>query len=418
MKNENYLKVIWKDRNFILLFTGKFFSSVGDQLYMLGLPLLTLQLTGSGFALSLVVASEYLAKLLSSFWAGVIVDRANRKVILMTSAIFQGLIVGFIYLLSMQNLLNTFSVCILAALVSASGSFYLSAESAILPMLFNKKYYAPLNAQFGLINSASRLIGPVIAGSLIGIFGAQDILLIDVASFLVLIVLAGFMSIPKINDSDSSSRESIFHSIKMGFIFLKDNNFLIKVALGSFFINIALGPILALLVYFLQDSFNASSMEIGIIYACGSIGGLIMGFLVPKIKNYINSFSVIFLINISFLGIGIISLGFSTNVVMASISNFINIAMIVLFNVSYNTLVQQMTPLSFLGRVNSVLFIISQISLPLSISLSGLLTDLMSIRVLYISLGISIVLIGLIFYLLVYKSIDIAIRSKEETLNN
>ncbi|WP_374717776.1 MFS transporter [Neobacillus sp.] len=418
MENKNYLRVIWKDRNFILLFTGKFISSVGDQLYMLGLPLLTLKLTGSGFALSLVVASEYLAKLISFFWAGVIVDRTNRKVILMASAILQGLIVGFIYLLSMQNLLNTFSVCILAALVAALGSFYLSAESAILPMLFNKKYYAPLNAQFGLINSASRLIGPVIAGSLIGIFGAQGILLIDVASFLVLVILAGFMSIPKINNSDSSSRESIFHSIKIGFNFLKDNNFLIKVALGSFFVNIALGPILALLVYFLQDSFNASSMEIGIIYAWGSIGGLIMGFLVPKIKNYINSFSVIFLINISFLGIGIISLGFSTNVVMAAISNFINIAMIVLFNVSYNTLVQENTPLSFLGRVNSVLFIISQISLPLSISLSGLLTDLMSIRVLYISLGILIVLIGLIFYLLVYKSIDIAIRSREKTLNN
>ncbi|AIG26803.1 MFS transporter [Brevibacillus laterosporus] len=413
MENENYLKVIWKDKNFRLLFLGKFFSSVGDQLYLLGLPLLTLKLTGSGFALSLVVACEYLAKLLSSLWAGVIVDRTNRKVILIISALLQGGIVGLIYLLSIHNLLNTLTICILAAFVALLSSFYLSAEGVILPMLFNKKYYAALNAQFGLINSASRLIGPVIAGSLIGIFGVQDVLLIDVASFFILIVLAGFMSIPKLNESVASSKDSIFHSIKLGFVFLKENNFLIKVALGSFFINIALGPILALLVYFLQDSFNASSMEIGIIYACGSIGGLMMGFLVPKIKNHVKSFSVIFLINISFLGIGIISLGFSTNVVMASISNFINIAMIILFNVSYNTLVQQMTPINFLGRVNSVLFIISQISLPLSIGVSGLLTDLINIRVIYISLGISMVLIGLIFYMLVYKSIDIAIRSKE-----
>ncbi|MEB4861271.1 MFS transporter [Priestia megaterium] len=414
MNKESDLKVIWSNKNFCYLFIGKFLSSVGDQIYLIGLPLLALKMTGSGLVLSLVVSCEYIAKLLASFGGGALADRLNKKYIMILSALMQSLIVGFIYVLSNKDLLSSVTICILAALVAASGSFYSSAETALLPTLFDKKHYTAMNSQFNLINTTCRLIGPVVAGGLIGVIGVQKIFLIDSLSFIILIILVGFISISHNKLSNSTKKESLFQSIKAGFVFLQQNNFLIKIALGSFLTNIALGPILSLLVYFAQSSLHASSLDIGIIYACGSIGGLTMGFLAPRLKKRFNNFSTVFLINILLLGLGILLLGTSFNIIIACIANFIIISMVYWYNVSYNTIVQEFTPSNYMGRISSVMFIVSQISLPLSISLAGILTNYLSIKLIYSVLGIFMVIIGLIFYTIVYKSIDAKISAEKQ----
>ena len=72
---------IIKNRNFSFLWFGHLISHAGDSIYMIALPWLMLDLTGSKSLTSLVSLSAYLPAVLFGLFAGVVVDRYNRKCI-------------------------------------------------------------------------------------------------------------------------------------------------------------------------------------------------------------------------------------------------------------------------------------------------------------------------------------------------
>ena len=98
-------KNIINNRNFIFLWFGHFISHAGDAIYAIALPWLILDMTGSKMQTALVVINAYLPAIIFGFFAGVIVDKYNRKNIMIISDVMRFLLVAFISLALISSLL-------------------------------------------------------------------------------------------------------------------------------------------------------------------------------------------------------------------------------------------------------------------------------------------------------------------------
>ena len=87
---------IIKNRNFALMWLGHLISHAGDAVFMIALPWLMLDITGSKSLTSLVSMSAYLPAVLFGLFAGIVVDRYNRKLIMIYSDILRSLLVAVI----------------------------------------------------------------------------------------------------------------------------------------------------------------------------------------------------------------------------------------------------------------------------------------------------------------------------------
>ncbi|MFC3039702.1 MFS transporter [Virgibacillus xinjiangensis] len=393
------IKEVWSNRNFVFLFLGRLISSLGHNLYLLGLPWLALQLTGSALILSTVFAVEYIAKLVSALFAGVAADKFDKKKIMMFSAILQAIILLIIPFTYTLDLFSEWIIYSVAILINFVGGFYFNSEKALLPSMFEKSLYTTMNSQFQFINIISRFLGPTVAGALIGLLGPVYIFTIDALAFIILFCFVLLLNVQYQKFEGMS--EGFIASVKEGLLFLKENMGLTKIAFGSMVLNMAVGPILALLVFYSSNELNANSFQTGLVYSAGGIGGVLVSIYAVKLKGIFTR-SVLFLWNIIILGVGIITLGMANHWMVAAASFLIIMGMIMLYNINYNTMVQEIVPVKYRGRVGSTLFLLSQISVPFSMTLAGLVSESIDIRIIFLSLGLFMLIFGIVFYKGVY----------------
>src|SRR5215217_4729318 len=158
-------------RNFRLLWIGEGISLLGDQFYMIALPWLVLQLTGSALALGTVMALASIPRALFLLVGGALVDRFSPRSVMIASN-FARLVL--VVLLSALVLTNTIRIEMLYAFALAFGladSFYFPGQSAIIPQLLPEDQLQAGNTFVQGTAQLSGFVGPVLAGALIALIG-------------------------------------------------------------------------------------------------------------------------------------------------------------------------------------------------------------------------------------------------------
>lgn len=173
--------------NFRRLWLGEVISLVGDRALLLALPYFIYQETGSTIATALLALSFYLPGLLFSSFAGVLADRWNRKRVLVTTHLIQGLVITLLLLAPLPGLIWVAYAVTFAELSISTLST--PVAGALLPTLVPQEKLMQANAALSLGTTGARLLGPVVGGVLIASFGIPGVVLFDAASF----ILAGLM---------------------------------------------------------------------------------------------------------------------------------------------------------------------------------------------------------------------------------
>jgi MFS family permease len=176
-----------RQRNFALLWFGGLISLMGDRVLMIALPFFVYQKTGSTFASAVMVAAELLPRLLFGSFAGVFVDRWNRKRVMVITSLAQGIII--LPLLAVGSAESMWIVYIVSFFQTTFAMFFGPAENALLPLLVSEGELLPANSLNALNNNLARLIGPPIGGAILALGGLFGVVLFDSVTFLV----AGFM---------------------------------------------------------------------------------------------------------------------------------------------------------------------------------------------------------------------------------
>lgn len=155
-------------RSFRLLFGGSTISAIGDQFTLLALPWLVLKLTGDPAALGLVLAAMALPRAAFMLIGGAVVDRLSPRRVLLVARGVNALLVTLLALLVLDGAIHMATVYALALGIGLATAFAYPAGSAILPQLVPAEQLRPANALFMGMRQLSMLVGPALAGLLIG----------------------------------------------------------------------------------------------------------------------------------------------------------------------------------------------------------------------------------------------------------
>jgi len=196
-------------RNFTLFWCGQSLSEIGTRLTGFGLSIWVYQNTHTVTQLSLVIFFTTLPGVLITPFVGALVDRQQRKSIVMMSDIAAALITLTLAALLITNNLQLWHTYISAFLTSVCGSFQMTAKSAALPMMVPKEQIGRANGLMNFSTAVGQLCAPILAGILVVTVQLQGLLLIDFSTYVIGVFTLLFIQIPQ-PESDKRRSTGVF----------------------------------------------------------------------------------------------------------------------------------------------------------------------------------------------------------------
>jgi predicted MFS family arabinose efflux permease len=186
-----------RQRNFALLWFGGLVSVAGDWVLYAALPFFVYERTRSTVATAGMIAAELGPSIAVGSFAGVWVDRLDRRRLLVATNLLQALTVSA--LLAVAHGGPLWIVYAVAAGQSVLASFSQPAESALLPSLVAPDVLLAANSLNALNNRVARLVGVPLGGLLLGLLGLTPVVLADAASFLAAAAMVAAVVAPPLS---------------------------------------------------------------------------------------------------------------------------------------------------------------------------------------------------------------------------
>ena len=285
-RSTGYVRLLKTNRPFRNLWYGQVVSELGDWLNTIAIYTLVLKLSGTGTA----VASAMMAKLLPIFFvsplAGVLVDRMDRKAIMIISDVLRFVVVlGFLLVDDVGDLWLLYTLAVVE--ISLAG-FFEPARSAIIPSLTPREDLVTANALSGSTWSVMLAVGAVLGGALVSWFGIKAAFIIDAFTFLLSAWFIARIQFPKealekakAERSDASG----FKTLVDGMRYLISQPMILVLALMKSGLALA-GGVMTLIPLYANKMFasaSAISMAIGAMYSARGLGAALGPILVRKV---------------------------------------------------------------------------------------------------------------------------------------
>jgi len=378
---------VFRKRNFRLMWSAEFVSVVGSSLTDLAAGILVYRLTESAFMVGLTLMVTAIPTLLVGLFAGVFVDRFDRKKIMLGSDLFRGLIVLSIPIGVQQfGLVWLYVALFFAAVVR---QFFDPAWESVVPEIASDEELAAANSFLSISSFGSTAVGFALAGFLAHV----DIYLpfyIDALTFAVSFVFVLAVRIPKFRAEETTTVGVVLANLRTGVRFLWATPILRSALLVNLPILFSFGLWNVLLLPMAIRELGASEFEYGLQEALTSVGFVASALLMAKFADRLREgqWMVVATIGMGFFGV---FYGFATNMAFAIAmvvgSGFLNAPL----GVARRLILQKNTPREMRGRVFSAFAVSRDMVFLTGMAMAGL-ADVLPIRGLVI--GASILLIG------------------------
>lgn len=285
-RSTGYVHLLKTNRPFRHLWYGQVVSELGDWLNSIAIYTLVLKLSGTGTA----VASVMMAKLLPIFFvsplAGVLVDRMDRKTIMITSDVLRFVVVlGFLLVDDVGDLWLLYT---LAVVEIALAGFFEPARSAIIPSLTPREDLVTANALSGSTWSVMLAVGAALGGALVSWFGIKAAFVIDAFTFLLSAWFIARIQYPKeALEKEIAQRPNTsgFQTLVDGMRYLISQPMILVLALMKSGLALA-GGVMTIIPLYANKMFasaSAISMAIGVMYSARGLGAALGPILVKKV---------------------------------------------------------------------------------------------------------------------------------------
>jgi MFS family permease len=362
----------FENKNYSRYFLGQVISVTGSWLQVVAMGWLVVQLTHSALWLGIVTALDTLPSLLFSLHGGFIVDKfQKRKIIILTQVTMMTLafILGSLTLL---HLINIWEIMVLAFLSGTASAFDSPARNAFVMELVGKERLGSAVAlNSGAYNSA-RIVGPAVAGFLIAVFGVGGAFLINAVSYIPVVMALRAMKVystsTKIESSTQAIKEGLFYAI---------THPMIRVLLAYAGILAIFGWTYAtILPYISTTVYHLGAAGLGYFYSAAGLGALTAIVFVSARSKKIAPLNLIFGgTNIFVISIMLFSLNINYYLSLLFLY-FVGFGLIVSF-VTMNTTIQNMVSDHVRGRVMSIYLLMFNGSIPIGSFLVGLFSEKM-----------------------------------------
>ncbi len=398
-------------RDFRLLWASEAVSVVGDQFHFVALSWLVISLTGSGLALGTVLIAVGVPRAILLVPFGVLADRRPTRSLMLAAHLGRGAIVGVMTVLVVTGMASIPALAALGALFGVVDALYLPAQQAFLPRAVGAQRLPSANALLqGTLQLAS-IAGPPLAGVAIALAGTGPAFAVDAASFLIAagliaLISAGAVAATASSRSDTEPlavtasvadapagpggvRESFGTALRGGIGYVARDPAIRITMLLALVLNFALnGPAAVGMAWLAERRFDAGPAGLGVMAAGWAAGGL-AGTLVAG-NAALDRQGRIVVLAVAIAGVAIAAvglLGWLPGVVVALAVMGIAIGYVNVVAVSW--LQARVTP-ELLGRVMSLVMLMSFGITPLSIGIAGALIDI-DATALFVGAGLVVV---------------------------
>ncbi len=362
---------------FLIIWIGQFVSLLGTAMTRFALTIWAFQETGQATTLALVGFFSFAPTLIFSPLAGALVDRWNRKLMMILSDLAAGLSTGVLLLLYATGRLEIWHLYVAGAFASAFESFQFPAFSAAMSLMVPKSQYGRANGLVSLADSATTIAAPVLAGMLLVVVGIGGVMMLDVVTFVIAVTAVLVVAVPQPKRSleGAAAAGGLWKESLYGFRYIVERKSLLGVQLtftiSNFFYSIGI----ILIAPMILARTGNNELILGTVQSALGVGGLVGGLVLAawggpqrRIHGVLLGF-----IGSSLLGLTLMGLGQS--VVVWSVAAFLMFFFSPFINGSNQALWQAKVSPDVQGRVFAARRLIAQVSGPLGMLIAGPLAD-------------------------------------------
>jgi DHA3 family macrolide efflux protein-like MFS transporter len=387
---------LW-NRDFFLLWQGQFISSAGDVIYAIAIGFWILEITGSTALMGTLMAASLLPKIMASPFAGVVVDRYDRKRLIIAMDVVRGVMIGLITLAAFSGLLKVWMLFAVGIIVGICSAFFNPAVSSSIPDIVGKNMLIKANSALGAIQQASGIVGNSLGGFLYVFLGAPIMFLLNGFSFLFSAGTEVFIRIPQIQ-RQSGKIPPFLEEMKAGIKFISNFKALRNLMLVTSILNFFGSVVYVLLLPLCKQSVHLGPKSYGIIMASFT-AGILAGMMLTSFVNFKPSrrFQILYPASLSFALALVLMPALLSVPVMASLIFFSGFCSAIV-NIFINSTIQIVIPQDVRGRVFSLLATLTGSLIPLAYVAGGILAEFITLRPLIsatsIIMGLSFVPVG------------------------
>jgi MFS family permease len=375
---------LWRNPDFMKLWTAQAVSVFGSTITRDALPLVAiLTLTATPAQVGLLSALGMAPVLVLGLPAGVWVDRARRRPILIAADLGRAVILVSVPIAALLGALSMAQLYVVALLAGTLTLFFNVADNSFLPTVVKRENLVEANSKLGVTDSLSEILAPAIAGSLVGLITAPLTILVDAVSYLFSAFFLGLIRAPETSPRPAGQPQGFREGLLAGLRLVAGDGILRALAGSSGAFAFFGGFIGALYGIYTIRVLGLTPAVLGLLVSAGGVGALLGALLAGRLARRFGPGPTL---TGSFLVMGLAALliplaaGQKWAVAMLAAGQVVGDTALAVYFFNAVSLRQTITPDHLLGRMNaSFEFLVTGIG-PLGLLLGGFLGQTLGVR--------------------------------------
>ncbi|MEU9451274.1 MFS transporter [Streptomyces sp. NPDC048277] len=343
---------LWRQRDFGFFWLAQTLSVLGDSFSLVALPLLVLQATGSVARMGLLTGAGGAAMVLAAVFAGVVVDRVDRRKLLIACDLVRMVLYGLVPLVWLAGP-RLWLLYVVLPLCEAVGMLFAVGYVTVVRGLVGTGRLTEANGRLNATAAAAGVLGPLGAGLVAAWAGPANAVAVDAASYAVSASCLLLVRVrERAGDDRSPKGTSMWRDLRTGVSYLVRHPVLRSVTgLLAVFSFLSLG-INDLLIYHLKHDLGHDDGTVGTVLAVGAVGTIAGALLVARLRRRLG-FGPTWIGSIAVCGAAFAGLGRAGTVPAVAALSAVYLACVGVAGTCSMSLRQEITPESLLGRVTS-----------------------------------------------------------------
>ncbi|WP_432355570.1 MFS transporter [Sporosarcina sp. A2] len=389
----------WKDPGILL--TSIAIANIGDFIYLIAINIIVFQLTGSAAAVAALWIISPLTNIVTKFWTGSFIDYRSKRKVMITTYVIRAVFISLIPFA--PNMIVVYGILIV---LSISNSFFHPASMTYVTIMVPIEKRKRFNSIRSFASSGAFIIGPAVGGALLFMYSYELTLWINAVLFgvaaLLLLVLPEKESIDK-NKIPALTISQVVSDFTVVKVFLVENRYVSAIYLGFTLIMIFSFAMDTQEVVFTQRVIGLSEIDYSLLVSITGIGSVVSAILLVVFSTKF-SLRVMISIGLIMMTIGYVIYAFSWSFLSIVVGFLILGFFSVFLNAGIMTFYQNNVPAHIMGRVTSIFQLIQSLAQVLCILGIGILGDVLSLRLVIVSLALVMLITSIIYACLVLKS--------------
>ncbi|MFL5650874.1 MAG: MFS transporter [Chloroflexota bacterium] len=366
-------------RDYRFVWIGESVSLLGDQFNTIALAWLVLGLTGSGFALGVILIAAAIPRGTFLLVGGVLSDRISPRDLALVSNVARAVLTTLVAGLVIGDRVELWHLAAVGVVFGTVDAVFLPAINTLVPRLVPVERLAAANAVMQGTAQLVGTVGPAIAGIAVALIGVGAAFVVDAATFAFAALMLWFVrsggNAPTPQDGPIETRPSILASLVEGGRIVLGDPVMRSIVILSTAANLAFtGSVVVGLPWLVLVRFGGDALTLGFLFAAYGAGSLV-GVLAAGSLPHPRRFGSIVLAFVLLAGVGLGAVGLAPSAAVVAVILTAIGALNGWINVVVVAWVQGRTDPDVLGRTMSFLMLGSVVAAPLSLAIAAIVVD-------------------------------------------